>query len=97
MPGKKARKKPASEALTCWKAIAAYLRIPAGAAQRWAHDGMPVQREGRFTVADPKELNAWLGRESHMPGPAQIVTGKVDIAGSLKESIAAVRQPKKRR
>lgn len=34
-----------------WKAIAAYLVIPPATAQRWAREGMPVRREGRFTVA----------------------------------------------
>jgi hypothetical protein len=51
---------------------------------------MPVCWEGRFTVADPKELSAWLGRESRMPGPSQIVTGEVDVADALKKSIAQI-------
>jgi hypothetical protein len=53
---------------------------------------MPVRREGRFTVADPKELSAWLGREAHMPGPAKILTDETDVAQALKESIAATRR-----
>jgi hypothetical protein len=88
------RKKNQSEAskLKGWKAIAGYLRIPAGTAQRWAKDGMPVQHEGRFTVADPKELSAWLVRESHMPGPAQVMTNGAGVADALKASIAATRR-----
>lgn len=85
------------EELKGWKAIAGYLGIPAGTAQRWARDGMPVRKEGRFTVAEPSELREWLGRESHMPGPAQIVTGKADVADALKESIAAMRRARKNR
>ncbi|HLW52949.1 MAG TPA: hypothetical protein VKW06_08900 [Candidatus Angelobacter sp.] len=57
---------------------------------------MPVRREGRFTVADPDELRAWLGRESHMPAPAEILTNKADVAGALKESIALTRRGSKR-
>lgn len=57
---------------------------------------MPVRREGHFTVADADELRAWLGREAHMAGPAQILTDKADLAGALTESIAAARRSKKR-
>jgi hypothetical protein len=55
---------------------------------------MPVRREGRSTVADPKELSEWLGRESHMSGAARIMTGEADMADALKESIAAMRRKK---
>lgn len=44
---------------------------------------MPVRKEGRSTVADANELRAWLRREAHMAGPAQILTDKADIAGAL--------------
>jgi hypothetical protein len=92
MPHRKEQHSSEVKLLEGWKNIAAYLGIPTGTAQRWAKDRMPVRREGRFTVADPKELSEWLGRESHMPGPAQILTGDTDVAGALKESIAAMRQ-----
>jgi hypothetical protein len=55
---------------------------------------MPVKREGRFTVADPVEVQAWLGQQSHMPKPAHILTNEADIAAALKESISAGRQKK---
>jgi hypothetical protein len=74
-----------------WKAIADFLAIPAGTAQRWSKDGMPVHREGRFTVADAEELRNWLGRESQMPAPAHIATNHADLAAGLRQSIAAVR------
>ena len=57
---------------------------------------MPVRREGRFTVGDPKELSGWLGREAHMAGPAKILTDKTDVAEALKESIAARRRVRKK-
>lgn len=78
-----------------WTAIAKYLRIPPSTAQRWAKDGMPVRREGRYAVADPKELSEWLGREARMPGPAQVMTDEADVAGALRASIATRRSQKR--
>src|ERR1051325_3998421 len=75
-----------------WKAIGAYLGIPPATAQRWAGEGMPVRREGRFTVADRDAISAWLGRESHMAKPAHVMTADADIAAALKESIEAARK-----
>jgi len=77
-----------------WAAIARYLGIPVATAHRWASEGMPVRREGRFTVADRDEVSAWLGRESHMPKPAHVMTEDADMAAALKESIAAARKRK---
>ena len=91
MPRKETSTKPATT-LKGWKAIAEYLGIPIATAHRWAKDGMPVRREGRSTVAEEGEIRAWLGRESHMPAPAQVLTGKTDLSGALKESIAAARK-----
>jgi hypothetical protein len=87
---------PGVEMLKGWKAIAGYLGIPAATAQRWARDGMPVRKEGRFAVAEPNQLREWLGRESHMPAPAQVMTGKADVAGALKDSITALRRARKK-
>ncbi len=95
MPPKKAQ--DSTVALRGWKAIVGYLGIPTSTVQRWARDGMPAHREGRFTVADPKELSGWLGREAHMPAPAQVMTGEPDIAGALKASIAAAHQGHRKR
>lgn len=79
-----------------WKAIADYLGIGTSAAQRWAKGGMPVSREGRFTVANVDELRQWLGRESHMAKPAFVATGQADLSGPLKESILVSRRAKKK-
>lgn len=78
-----------------WKAIADYLGIGESAAQRWARTGMPVRREGRFTIANVDELRAWLGRESHMAKPAFVATGQADLSAPLKESILAARRARK--
>lgn len=83
---------PSSGPLKGWTAIARYLGIPVATAHRWASEGMPVRREGRFTVADREAVSAWLGRESHMPKPAHIMTKDADMAAALKESIAAARK-----
>lgn len=92
---KKQSNKPSSDGvLKGWKEIAAYLGIPAATAHRWAEEGMPVRREGRFTVADRDAISAWLGRESHMSKPAHVMTGEANIAAALKESIAAARKKK---
>ena len=50
-----------------WKAIGEYLGIGEATAQRRAKGGMPVKRQGRFTVADATEIRQWLSREAHMP------------------------------
>ncbi len=99
---KPAKKKPPKRkesvvsegALKGWAAIARYLGIPVATAHRWASEGMPVRREGRFTPADREAVSAWLGRESHMPKPAHVMTKDADMAAALKESIAAARKRK---
>jgi hypothetical protein len=91
---KKKSQPAANAALKGWTAIARYLGIPVATAHRWASEGMPVRREGRFTVADRDAVSAWLGRESHMPKPAHVMTADADVAAALKESIAAARKSK---
>lgn len=91
-----AKKKTAhSPTLKGWTAIARYLGMTPASAQRWAKEGMPVQRDGRVIVADPAELQAWLGRESHMAKPAHVMTGEADLAAALKESISLARQKRR--
>lgn len=85
---------PRDDKLKSWKAIATYLGISESAAQRWASQGMPVKKEGRFTVAEPEELRRWVGRESHMPEAAHIVTPETDVSAALKASITAMRRRK---
>ena len=94
-PKKNAKREEAPAILKGWAAIGAYLGIGAATAQRWAKSGMPVRREGRFTVADPEEIRAWLGKEAHMSTPAQIVTNDADVSAVLKQSISALRRKKR--
>jgi hypothetical protein len=91
----KRHKREAPKTLKGWQAIGAYLGIGAASAQRWAKSGMPVKRQGRFTVADADELRQWLGREAHMPGAAHVLTNDADVSVALKESISALRRQKR--
>src|ERR1051325_8744981 len=95
MRNRKAKPSEPLATLKGWKAIGDYLGIGPATAQRWAKGGMPVRRERRFTVAEIEAIRQWLGRESHMPAPARIVTSNADIAGALKDSIAALRRKKR--
>jgi hypothetical protein len=79
-PKKKAQPPAAEGALKGWTAIARYLGIPVATAS----EGMPVRREGRFTVADRDAISAWLGRESHMPKPAHVMTEDADMAAAQR-------------
>ena len=42
-----------------WQQIAAFLGEPASVVQRWASEGMPLRRQGRYVETTPDELNAW--------------------------------------
>ena len=88
-------KKESEGPLKGWTAIASFLGIPVATAHRWASEGMPVRREGRFTVADREAVSAWLGRESHMSKPAHVMTKGADMAAALKDSIEAARKLKR--
>jgi hypothetical protein len=92
---KSKQKAATSDLLKGWAAIAKFLGLTPATAQRWAKAGMPVRREGRFTVADRAELEAWLRRESGMSKPAHVMTGDADISAALKDSIAEARRIRK--
>jgi phage terminase Nu1 subunit (DNA packaging protein) len=94
MAKEKAPPAPTLTVLKGWTAIAKFLGTSPASAQTWAKQGMPVKREGRFTIADPAEVQAWLWQQSHMPGPAHILTDDTDIAAALKESISVVKRKK---
>jgi hypothetical protein len=81
-------KRDSSDVLNGWAAIAKFPGMSPAVAHRWAKAGMPIRREGRFTVADRTELQEWLGREAGMPKPAHVLTGDADIFTALKDSLA---------
>jgi len=46
-------KPPEPTSLTGWQQITDFLGQPISVAQRWAKNGMPVKRQGRFVTASP--------------------------------------------
>ena len=86
------KKQDAPRLLRGWKSIAAYLAQSSSAAQRWAKEGMPVRREGRSVVADPAELNGWLGRESHAHDALSIASPEEDLLADLRRGLRALRK-----
>jgi hypothetical protein len=86
------KQKVENKRLKGWKEIASFLGQPVATAQRWAKSGMPVTREGRYAVASPDELNAWLGRESGSNQPVHITTDNADLSADLKHSLSDVRK-----
>ncbi len=80
-----------------WKQIAAFLGQPLAVAQRWAKDGMPVARQGRYVTASPKELSRWLGRESHAAQPVRIATSGENLSADLSRGLAEARRHHRRR
>src|SRR5580692_3513042 len=89
---KRITKKAAPETLKGWQQIAAFLGEPVSVVQRWASEGMPVHREGRFVATSPEELNAWLGEESGKPVHAAVET--TDLTAELKRGLSYIRNEK---
>jgi hypothetical protein len=58
--------------------------------QRWASEGMPVRKQGRYVETTPEELNAWLGRESGKP--VHVVTDDADLSAELKRGLSFIRK-----
>ena len=80
------------ETLKGWQQIAAFLGEPPSVVQRWASDGMPVRRQGRYVETTPNELNAWLGKESGKP--VHVATEDTDLTAELKRGLSFVRHEK---
>ncbi len=83
--------KPPSDTLKGWQQIAAFLGQPVSVVQRWATEGMPAKREGRYVESSREELNGWLGRES-AGEPVQIATPESDLSAELKRGLTFVRK-----
>jgi hypothetical protein len=86
---KRERPKPQPETLKSWQQIAAFLGEPQSVVQRWASEGMPVRRQGRYVETTPAELNAWLGKESGKP--VHVATENTDLTAELKRGLSFVR------
>jgi hypothetical protein len=84
-----------SQMLKGWPQIAAFLGEPVSVVQRWANEGMPVRKQGRFVSTTSKELNEWLGNESGKP--VHVATENTDLAAELKRGLSFVRGKNKSR
>jgi len=95
MPKHQKQNPTKTETLKGWQQIAAFLGEPVSVVQRWASEGMPVHREGRFVATSPEELNAWLGEESGKPVHAAVET--TDLTAELKRGLSYIRNEKQPR
>ena len=86
----KPAKQPAEPAeLKGWQQIAGFLGEPTSVVQRWATEGMPVRRQGRFVTTTAAELNEWLGQQSGKP--VHVATDATDLTAELKRGLSFVR------
>jgi hypothetical protein len=77
-----------------WDQIAQFLGQPRGVAQRWAREGMPTSKNGRYVTASPEELNAWLGRQSGLPVPVHIAGNDQDLSNYLRAGLKQLKKSK---
>ncbi len=80
-----------TDVLKGWQQIATFLSQPVSVVQRWAAEGMPVRKQGRYVESSREELNRWLGRES-AGEPVQIATQATDLSAELKRGLSFVRK-----
>ena len=94
MPKHTAKKKNQTPAtLKGWQQISGFLGEPPSVVQRWATQGMPVRKPGRYVETTPEELNAWLGKESGKP--VRTVADDTDLTAELRRGLSYVRHEKK--
>jgi hypothetical protein len=53
---------------------------------------MPVRPKGNFVTTTPRELNAWLGKESGKP--VHVATADTDLTAELKRGLSFLRREK---
>ena len=81
------------QTLKGWQQISTFLGEPSSVVQRWAAEGMPVRKQGRYVETTSEELNAWLGKESGKP--VHTVTEDTDLTAELKRGLSYIRKDKK--
>lgn len=81
------------EILKSWQQISQFLGEPISVVQRWASEGMPIHKEGRFVTASSDELNTWLGREAGKP--VHPATEMKDLTSELKRGLSYIRKIKR--
>jgi len=58
---KNTKRKSELQRLIGWQQISAFLGQPISLVRRWARQGMPIKKRGRFVTATVAELDRWLG------------------------------------
>ena len=79
------------EVLKGWKAIAGFMGQPLPVVERWAKEGMPVRRLGRYTTGRPEELSAWVAREIGAHAPVHIGDDR-DFRDELRASVTEAKR-----
>ena len=92
MPRRSNKKEVPRQTLKGWQEIANFLGEPTSVVQRWASEGMPLGRQGRFVTTTASELNTWLGKESGKP--VHVATENSDLTAELKRGLSFVRREK---
>lgn len=85
-----------AEPLKGWRAISEFLSQPTTVVQRWATEGMPVRRQGRYVETTSEELSRWLRRESGTKEPVHIATDNADLSTDLKASLSDLKRHRRR-
>ncbi|MGH9644310.1 MAG: hypothetical protein ACRD3Q_18050 [Terriglobales bacterium] len=93
MPKRSNKSTTQPEILKGWQQIAGFLGEPVSVIQRWAREGMPVRREGRFVSTSPDELNVWIGKESGKP--VRTASETTDLTSELKRGLTYLRHEQK--
>ena len=88
-------KKP-DESLKGWAAIANFLGQPIPTVQRWATEGMPLTRIGRYVAASPAELERWLTLEAGAKETVHIPSAGTDLLADLKRGLSVARKTHRR-
>jgi hypothetical protein len=73
---------PVPQELKGWQQIATFLGEPTSVVQRWANEGMPVHKEGRFVSTTPDQLNEWMAQQTGKP--VHVATESTDLTAELK-------------
>ena len=89
------QKKP-EESLKGWAAIAKFLSQPVSTVQRWANEGMPLTRIGRYVAASPADLERWLTREAGAKETLHIPDENTDLVADLKRGLSEVRRDRRK-
>ena len=91
-----AKQKKPEESLKGWPAIAKFLSQPPSTVQRWANEGMPITRIGRYVAASPADLERWLTREAGAKETLHIPSETTDLLADLKRGLSEARKGRRK-